>query len=327
MTAVPAATTSGVSRSLERLDPPGRYARSMPPGRQRVALPCQRVALPYRPPYDWPALIAFLSARATPGVEAVSADAYRRTVAINGEAGVVEVRRVDGSATVELWAPGSSLETPIIDRVRHLLDLDSDPAMVAAHFAGDSLLAPRLAAHPGIRVPGAWDGFELAVRAILGQQVSVRAATTLAGRVAQAFGTPLPAEGELSRLFPSADRLMDAHLEPCGVMPSRAASIRALARAVVEGRIEFEAGHPRASAEALMAVPGIGPWTASYIAMRALGDRDAFPAGDLVLRKAAGGCTARALDERSRVWRPWRAYAVMLLWQDVSAEDGAAGTR
>lgn len=268
-----------------------------------------------------------MSARATPGVEAVSPDAYRRTVAIDGEAGVIEVRRGRGSATLEACAPGSSLPASAIDRLRHLFDLDADPAVIAAHLGPDPLLAPRLAAHPGIRVPGAWDGFELAVRAMLGQQVSVRAATTFAGRVAQAFGTPLAGAGELSRLFPSAEQLVDAPLEPCGVMPSRAAGIRALARAVVEGRVGLEAGHPRATAEALTSVTGIGPWTASYVAMRALGDRDAFPAGDLVLRKAAGGCTARALDERSRVWRPWRAYAVMLLWQGVAGGDGAAGTR
>jgi 3-methyladenine DNA glycosylase/8-oxoguanine DNA glycosylase len=196
-----------------------------------------------------------------------------------------------------------------------MFDLEMRPSLLAEHFAGDPLLAPRLATRPGIRLPRAWDPFELAIRAVLGQQVSVRAATTLASRIATAHGTPFDHGGPLTRLFPRPAQLVDAPLEASGVMPARARTIRALAAAVAEGRIVLEAGGDgHAIATSLMALPGIGPWTASYIAMRGFGDADAFPSGDLILQRAAGGCTARALEQRSQTWRPWRAYAVMLLW-------------
>jgi AraC family transcriptional regulator of adaptative response / DNA-3-methyladenine glycosylase II len=171
--------------------------------------------------------------------------------------------------------------------------------------------------HAGIRVPGACDPFELSVRAVLGQQISVRAATTIAGRVAARWGSPVEAGDGLDRLFPSAAQLLDAPIEQAGVIASRAGAIRALARAVCSGALAFDG--PEAL-DALRQIPGIGEWTAQYIAMRALNEPDAFPSGDVVLRRMAGNCSPRELDARSEHWRPWRAYAVMLLWQ-TATED------
>jgi AraC family transcriptional regulator of adaptative response / DNA-3-methyladenine glycosylase II len=251
-------------------------------------------------------------------VEVVEPRRYRRVVAIGEAHGIIDVGSVEGSSSLTLDA---AVQDPnvlplVVHRVRRMFDLDLDPSLLAERFAGDRLLAPRLAALPGIRLPRAWDPFELAVRAVLGQQVSVRAATTLASRIAATYGTPV-GDGELlTRLFPRPDQLIDAPLESSGVMPARARTIRALATAVHEGRVTLDAaGDAHATAAALTALPGIGPWTASYIAMRGLGEADAFPSGDLILQRAAGGCTARALEARSQAWRPWRAYAVMLLWQ------------
>ncbi|MEZ5286453.1 MAG: DNA-3-methyladenine glycosylase [Vicinamibacterales bacterium] len=287
----------------------------------------RRVALDFRGPYDWTALVGFLAARATPGVELVTPDAYHRTFSHEGLAGTM---------TVGLAARGDALRlsirhpvaTPsdVVPRVRRMFDLDSDPRPVGRRFAADPQLRRHWSAHAGIRVPGAWDGFELAVRAVLGQQVSVRAATTLAGRIAAAFGTTVAGDAGLTHLFPTPAQLVEAPVERAGVMPARAASIRALARAVDDGRISLDAAPEdvAATTDALLSLPGIGPWTVSYIAMRVFRDADAFPSADLVVRKAVGGCTPRTLVARARSWQPWRAYAVMLLWQ--GATDTAAAT-
>lgn len=275
--------------------------------------------LAYRAPYDWDAALAFLARRATPGVEAVSDGGYARTFDICGARGRVRVTRTARNALqVELDAANSRLLAEVATRVRAVFDLDADPSAVAVVLGADPLLAGPLGRHPGIRTPGAWDGFELAVRAILGQQVSVRAATTLAGRIAARWGTALSGTGMPGRLFPTASQLASASLEDAGVLPSRGRTIRLLAERVADGRIAL--GRPAdvpAVVAALLEVPGIGDWTAQYVAMRALGHRDAFPSGDLVLRRAAG-LSAPALARRSEAWRPWRAYAVMLLWQGAT---------
>jgi len=289
----------------------------------------RRLVLAYTPPYDWDALISFLAPRATPGVEIVEPHRYRRTIAIGARHGTLEVRRAGArrALTLDVRIAGAMPRTTITARVRRMFDLDADPGAVAKHLGTDPLLGPPLRAHPGIRTPGAWDPFELAVRAVVGQQISVRAATTVAGRIAHAFGSPVEDEGGLSRLFPAAEQLADAPLERTGVMPARAETIRALARAVIEGRVSLKGGpNGHAAARALMALPGIGPWTASYIAMRAFGESDAFPSGDLVLRRAAGGCSARELEAVSQAWRPWRSYAVMLLWQSPHGPSAASRT-
>ncbi len=203
----------------------------------------------------------------------------------------------------------------IVERVKRVFDVAADPAVIADHLAVDPLLKNAWSAHAGIRVPGAWDPFELAVRAILGQQISVRAATTIAGRVATRWGSPVEAGAGLDRLFPTAAQLRNAPIEEAGVIASRARAIRALAGAVHDGTLVFDAA---SGLDALRAIPGIGEWTTQYVAMRALNEPDAFLCGDLVLRKMAGNCSPRELDARSQPWRPWRAYAVMLLWQTAT---------
>jgi AraC family transcriptional regulator of adaptative response / DNA-3-methyladenine glycosylase II len=203
-----------------------------------------------------------------------------------------------------------------------MFDLGADPREIGLRLSADPQLRPLVRALPGIRVPGAWDGFELAVRAVLGQQVSVRGATTMAGRLAREFGEPIgvaEAESGLSRLFPTPDVLGDADLTTIGLTRARAAAVAGLARAVRERRLVFDpAGNPDETVASLVRIAGIGPWTAQYVAMRALGEPDAFPDGDLGLRRAAttGGppLSARNLVTRAERWRPWRAYAAMLLW-------------
>ncbi|MGE0863592.1 MAG: AlkA N-terminal domain-containing protein [Vicinamibacterales bacterium] len=307
------------------------YSRTPSDLRRRVASPAAgryRLTLSYRPPFDWQALMAFLAARATPGVEEAGAAGYRRTIAIDGATGTIQVRHAGSRPAIELEVrfPDSRALLVIVERVRRMFDLGADPAVIAGHLQTDPLLGPVMKRHPGLRAPGAWDGFELSVRAILGQQVSVAAATTIAGRLARRFGSPVEGDEGLDRIFPTPAQLAHAPLEELGVIASRAETIRLLARAVAAGTVTF-AGAAAADdvTRALRALPGIGPWTAQYIALRALGEPDAFLTGDLVLRRMAGRDTTHALDERSESWRPWRAYAVMLLWQ--AATDEALGRK
>jgi AraC family transcriptional regulator of adaptative response / DNA-3-methyladenine glycosylase II len=256
----------------------------------------------------------FLSARATPGVERVDDEGYRRSIAVNGFTGSIVVAPMAGAdaLTVDVSIPDRALIPSIVEGVARMFDIDRDPAAITGVLGSQRLLKRACAAHPGIRLPGAWSAFELAVRAILGQQVSVRAATTMAGRIASKWGEPVTTEHGLDRLFPWPATLTDAKLEKVGLIASRARTIRTLAQRVCDGTLQLDS--PSAVA-GLLEIPGIGPWTAQYISMRALGDADAFPSGDLVLRRKAGNCTARVLEQRSQKWRPWRAYAVMLLWQ------------
>jgi AraC family transcriptional regulator of adaptative response / DNA-3-methyladenine glycosylase II len=280
-------------------------------------------------------MLAFLRARAIPGVECVDEFRYRRTIQIDGKTGVIDVSHLESHSALALDVrfPDPRALLFIVERVRRVFDLGADPAVIGEHLRTDPLLRLPLLKHPGIRTPGAWDGFELAVRAILGQQISVRAATTIAGRVASMFGSPIAdglrpgreARDEPDRLFPTPVQLASAAVERAGVMPARADTIRLLARKVVDGAIALSSCvDGRATVSALRAVPGIGGWTAEYIAMRGFGEPDAFPSGDLVLRRAAGDCTARELDRKSEAWRPWRAYAVMLLWRGAADSDEAS---
>jgi AraC family transcriptional regulator of adaptative response / DNA-3-methyladenine glycosylase II len=256
--------------------------------------------LPYRTPYDWAGLLEFLGRRAIPGVESVSGDEYQRTIAVNDIAGVLRVRDDGGALVVSLPRAFTHHLKTIVDRVRRMFDLFADPHVIASHLERDPTLRPLIQRWPGTRVPGAWDPFELAVRAIVGQQVSVAGATTTAGRIAARYGSRIDTGDEnLSIVFPDAQRLANARI---GGMPrARAATIRAVARA----------------AGALDGVRGVGPWTLSYVDMRS-GDPDAFPHGDLALRKAAGGCIDRELLRRAEAWRPWRAYAALLLWRSLT---------
>jgi AraC family transcriptional regulator, regulatory protein of adaptative response / DNA-3-methyladenine glycosylase II len=261
----------------------------------------------YRPPYDWASLIDFLSVRATPGVEVVTPFEYRRTISLDGHHGDIAVRPVRGRNCLELAIhyPDPVALFRIVERTKRIFDVGADPVEVSGQLKNDPILAPMVRAHPGLRVPGCWDGFELAVRAILGQQVSVKGATTTAGRLTAKFGSRL--EGIDDFLFPSASTLADADLTEIGLTRQRAASIRQLAMAVDQGKIVFD-GRLDAERfeEQITAIPGIGPWTAQYIAMR-MGEPDAFPSGDLYLRD---------LGSRSEGWRPWRAYAAMHFWSN-----------
>lgn len=286
-----------------------------------------RFRLSYRPPYDWASVLAFLAARATPGVERVDGEHYARSITVDGRHGAIAVSPAASGPTlvldVQFGDPRALLS--IVERVRRIFDLGADPIVIGECLGNDRWLRRSLERHPGIRTPGAWDGFELAVRAILGQQVSVRAATTMAGRLAERFGSPLPPQSgtvNLLYIFPTPEQLASVEIESIGVVRSRANAIRALAREVSSGAIKFgAAANPEDTLSRLVAIPGIGDWTAQYIAMRALGEPDAFPSGDLVLRRMAGNCSARELDRRSAAWRPWRAYAVMLLWQAANDEQ------
>jgi AraC family transcriptional regulator of adaptative response / DNA-3-methyladenine glycosylase II len=288
-----------------------------------------RFRLAYRPPYDWDGILAFLRARATPGVERVEGSAYTRAITVGDQHGWIEVTQTDDGAAlaldVHIGDPRALLT--VVERVRRVFDLGADPIVIGDHLRADPLLRPLIARHPGARMPGAWDPFELAVRAIVGQQISVAGATTVIGRIAGLFGSPIDECRGLNRIFPTPAQLADADVERAGVMRSRAGTIRALARGVAGGAIPLDPGAPREDAIAMLtAVPGIGRWTAEYIAMRALGQPDAFPSGDLVLRRMAGGASTRELDRRADAWRPWRAYAVMLLWRAAADQSGRSRT-
>lgn len=266
----------------------------------------------YTPPFDWDHILGFLAGRAIANVEWCDGASYARTVRIGRRTGVIRVHHEPGrrAVVVEIPANLEPAREEIATRVRGLFDLDHDPRALRRALASDPLLGPILHARPGIRVPGGWDGFEIAVRAVVGQQVSVAAARGVLGRLAARLGERV---GD-AILFPEARRLAAAELQ--GGMPSsRIATLKALAEAAGSGRLILKRGAPAdEAAAALRSIRGIGAWTAGYIAMRALGDADAFPSGDLVLRRTAGGLTARDLELRAESWRPWRAYASILLW-------------
>jgi len=279
--------------------------------------------LDYRPPYNWKRLLEFLAARATPGVEAVQDGSYRRTISLHGQHGFLSVSLQQQKNAIQVGVQFDDARSLafIIERVRAMFDLNADWAIISWILGADPALAALLQAEAGLRVPGCFDGFELATRAILGQQVSVKAATTLAGRIASTFGQRYAPAPGLTHLFPTPEVLAQADLTRVGLTRARAETIRALARAVCERRIRFEGVvDDRALRAQLCEIPGIGRWTAEYVAMRALADPDAFPAGDLHLRRKTGNLTERALEARSEAWRPWRAYATMLLWQGGTLE-------
>jgi AraC family transcriptional regulator of adaptative response / DNA-3-methyladenine glycosylase II len=279
--------------------------------------------LPFTTPYDWPAMLAFLEARAIPRVEVVSRGSYARSFVEGGVAGSLEVapaKRGDHLVATIRLSDVSRLAV-VIARLRRLFDLDADIHTIDAQLSRDPALAQLVAARPGIRVPGAWDPFELAVRAVLGQQVSVSAATRFAGRIAASFGEPLgvaPAGGP-DLAFPTAETLAQADLGGIGLTRARTATLHALARTVASDPSILRARDSlEQTVDALRELPGIGPWTAHYVSMRALREPDAFPEGDLGLLRAletsAGRPTPAALQLRAEAWRPWRAYAAMRLW-------------
>ena len=274
--------------------------------------------LHFRPPFHWNALLAFLVHRAIPGVEVVEQDRYRRTISLNGHSGSlgVSLDEVGSALEVRISFPEPRWLFLIVERLRRMFDLGADPAEIAVRLTADPLLTNRLEAMPGLRVPSCWDGFELAVRAILGQQVSVNGASSLAGRLVQTFGTQITASPPLTHLFPRAEVLAEGAVACIGLPKKRAETIRALARAVSEGRIDFTSvANVDEFQSRLRELPGVGNWTAQYIAMRALGDPDAFPTSDSGLLRGTTLHDERELALRAESWRPWRAYAAMYLWQ------------
>jgi AraC family transcriptional regulator of adaptative response / DNA-3-methyladenine glycosylase II len=277
--------------------------------------------LHFRPPYHWQGMLDFLAARATPGVEVVESGTYRRTISLNGRDGYFEVSLGEGRdalvVRIEFGDPHSLFF--IIERIRAMFDLNADWAAIVQSLRSDPVLAARVEADPGVRVPGCWNGFELTTRAILGQQITVRGATALAGRLVSSFGKESSGARGLTHIFPSPEVLADAKLGDIGLTGARTETIRALARAVCSGKISFEGvGDSDAFLNRLCEIPGIGKWTAQYVAMRALGEPDAFPSGDLGLLRAMALRSGPELEQRAEAWRPWRAYAAVYLWKIAS---------
>ena len=283
--------------------------------------------LRFRPPFSWKGMLAFLAPRATPGVEEVDGEVYRRTISFGKNSGYFEVSLDEANLAlllkVKLGNPQALFF--VVEQVRSMFDLNADWSDIVHCLQGDPVLAGRMRQEPGLRVPGCWDGFELTVRAILGQQVTVRGATTLAGRLAAAFGRPCSAAGGLSRLFPTPQALAAAELAGIGLTVKRARTITELARAVCDGRVCFDGiTESEMFLRSLREIPGIGEWTAQYVAMRALPEPDAFPSSDLGLLRALNLTNPVELERRAAAWRPWRAYAAMYLW---SAHAGPSSGR
>ncbi len=284
--------------------------------------------LSYRPPYDWKSVLAFLAGRALTGVEQVTSHSYARTVQLGRVKGWIRVTQStkQHALLVEFTHTLTPALPTLLSRVRALFDLDARPDVIAKRLGRDARLAAAVKANPGLRVPGAFNGFEMGLRAILGQQVTVKAATTIAGRFVQAFGesvvTPVP---ELNRFSPLAARIARASVDDIarhGIIAARAGSIIALATAQGSGAVCLDGGahrNPNESIKQLAELPGIGPWTAHYIAMRALRWPDAFPKEDIAVRSNLGDVTAKEAEAISQSWRPWRSYAVMHVWNMASA--------
>ncbi|WP_241093283.1 AlkA N-terminal domain-containing protein [Xanthomonas sp.] len=312
--------------SLRRFNAAFAEGCGMPPSairKQRAEVPGGELLLRlgYRPPLDFPAMLGFLRKRAIPGLERIGKDRYERVLGPLDASTriVVDADPQRHELRLRIVAADPRAIPDIVRRVRRLFDLDADLRAVHATLGQDPVLATAIARRPGLRVPGGWDGFEVAVRAVLGQQVSVAGAATLAARLVDRHGSVRPGQPPgLDRAFPSPQQLRDAPLESLGLPRSRAATIRALAAATADGRLHFRAGQRLGEfVERATALPGIGAWTAHYIALRALGQPDAFPAGDLVLQRVLGGGTRlseRATEARAQAWRPWRGYAVLQLW-------------
>lgn len=289
--------------------------------------PAIRLRLPYRAPWRWEQFHEHFSLRLLPAVEWLTPHSYSRSFRQADVSGWLRVRPLVEEAALELSLSPcpSELVQALVQKVRRMFDLDAEPLRIAAHFAGDPHLGPSVARHPGLRLPTAFDPFEQAVRAIIGQQVTVKAAVTITGRLVARLGQPLPAEGieGIDRLFPTPQAIAGANLDGIGMPGRRVQCLQHFAERVASGalRLDLNDGSD-ALIERLRALPGIGPWTAEYIALRAFGEADAFPASDLGLLKAplwgAHGIDAKRLKARAEAWRPWRAYAAAHLWHNYA---------
>ncbi len=288
------------------------------------------LSLGYRPPFAWETLLTFLGERAIPGVELVDAGHYRRTVALPHKGmirrGWLSVAHVPDRHLVAVTLSSSlfPVVNQVLSRVRFLFDLNCTPSEIQEKL-GTMQIGGKLAFEPGLRLPGCFDPFEMAVRAILGQQITVQAARTLAMRLAARLGEPLQTPfKELTVTFPTVERIcalplpVADHLGPLGVTGARARSIRSLAEALQQGAIRLGPGaDPEREMASLAVLPGFGPWTVQYLAMRAMGWPDAFPHTDHGVRKALGNLTSKEILERAREWAPWRSYATVSLWSSL----------
>lgn len=284
------------------------------------------IRLPFCAPWHWRALQSFLARRAAAGTFTVDGDCWLQSLRLETRIGWLSIAPGTGQDGVRLqWSDSlAPCGETLVMRVREALDLDRDPCVIERHLIADPVLARSIQVNPGLRVPGAIDGFEVALRAILGQQVSVAGASTLFGRLVQRFGDALPeTRAGVERAVPSASRLAALPatvLASIGLPRARAETLSGLARAVASGALRLEAGDLDAL-QALSTLRGIGPWTRDYIAMRVFRDRDAFPAADIGLRHALGDLLPREMVARAEAWRPWRSYAAMHLWQ-LAAQGG-----
>ena len=321
--------------SLRRFNDVFQARYRMTPGALRrddtgsqCAQPGDRVTLrlAYRPPYDWAAMIWFLQTHLMKEVEAVEDGCWRRTVVLGRCRGWVSVSHLPQKNALQVTL--STSLTPVLPlllrRLRDLFDLDAQPQRIAACLAQDPLLAPSLISHPGLRVPGAFDAFELGVRAIIGQQVTVKAATTVSSRFAAAFGEPCETPfADLTRYTAHPERIAGLTVDdvaPMGIVSAaRSRAIIAFANACASGDLRLSAAQaPDEVIKKLISLPGIGPWTAHYIAMRALRWPDAFPKEDIAIRNNLGGMSSKEAEARSQSWRPWRSYAVMHIWESLA---------
>ena len=280
--------------------------------------------LAYRPPFDAGALLAFLAARAIPGVERVEDGAYERAALVDGQPAIVRVAPLAGANEVEvrLSAAMPGRLADVVRRARRVFDLDADPLAIGEHLGADALLRPLVAQRPGLRIPGAWDVYEAAIRAVLGQQVTVAAGRRLLARLVDSLGATTDGPPGLARLFPEPAALAAFDVGSLGMPKTRADAVRAVAAAFARGEIARDgAAEADEIAARLASVHGVGPWTAQYVALRGCGAPDAFPAGDVVLRKAAGAVTERELARMAEAWRPWRGYAALHLWTSAGTKE------
>ncbi|WP_095193188.1 DNA-3-methyladenine glycosylase [Pseudomonas sp. Irchel 3A7] len=286
-----------------------------------------KLLLAFQPPYDWPAMLGFLSARAIAGMEEVIDGVYSRSIGLKGVHGSLSIKQATAdSLELALDFPDPTAVPEIVARVRRMFDLDADLSRIHRHLAVDPLLARLIAERPGLRVPGTWDGLELAIRAVLGQQITVGAAIKLAGKLVAQYGVPLTSpRGGVSHVFPEAAVLAAADLATLGMPKSRGRTLSGVAQALLDDPLLFEPGREGGVAR-LLALYGIGDWTAQYIALRQLREMDGFPTGDVGLINALAALegeavTARQLLMRAEGWRPFRGYAAQLLWTSLSRSD------
>ncbi len=305
-----------------------RAPRASGPGRRpRGERHPVTLSLSYRPPLPWEQMLAFFERRAVAGVEEVTDGSYRRSIAIGRAAGTIEVRPGRpgrNEVNVAIHGIEPALLGHAVRRVRRMFDLDADPVVIADHVSLDARIRPLVRASPGVRLPLTWDPFEAVVRAVLGQQISVAGAVTIAGRLAERCGRPIDGGAAITRVFPGAAELAGADLGSLGIPAARTHTLAAVAQAVLSGTLRLDASaSPEELEEALRSVPGIGPWTAHYVLLRGMGEPDAFPESDLGIRKAldALGYPADPSRRRESLERlaPWRGYAAMYLWQAASA--------